>query len=140
MKMFTTHDPHHSRSEDASEVAATAANGLLIAGLETSGKTRKLGVETSSTFSTASSDPETPLDINVRTGGGLLGFPAPTSPSLVTENAISVFANSVAPPFDRYLLVVSTPAEVAEAMAFFAETKAAETMGQSLSANDLRRL
>lgn len=137
MKIFTTHETPLSRSEGASEVAETAANGLLIAGLETSGETRKLGVEQPSSFSTASSDPETTLDINVRTGGGLLGSPAPRSPSLVTENAISVFVDSVTPPSDRYLLVVSTPAEIAEAMAFFAETKAAETTGQSKRANSL---
>lgn len=80
---------------------------------------------------------DNPHEINVRAGGALLGCPAPTSPSFVTEFSFSEAANPVTVPSGGFREVVSTPQQVAEAAAFFEEAKAAESAGARQRANRL---
>ncbi|MFJ3028517.1 hypothetical protein ACIPEQ_06700 [Curtobacterium sp. NPDC087080] len=94
-------------------------------------KTRKVGDRLSEDVAERPLTAENPHEINACEGGGLLGSPAPTSPSSVTENRNAVVQNSVS----GYLEVVSTPDEIAAAAAFFADAKAAETTGQRQRAN-----
>jgi hypothetical protein len=111
----------------------------LVAGPQQSGiqenheETRKLGDRFSDAVYEHSATAENWHGTDTREGGGLLGSPAPTSPSSVTENRNAVAPNAV----NGYLEMVSTPAEIAAAAAFFADAKAGETTGQRQRANRL---
>lgn len=94
-------------------------------------ESRKLGDRLSDAVHEDSVTAENRHRTNAREGGGLLGSPAPTSPSSVTENRNAVAQNVV----NGYFKMVSTPAEIAAAAAFFADAKAAETTGQRQRAN-----
>lgn len=115
-------------------VCRSADDRQVVLG-QNSEETRNLGDVTPGDVTGSSMPLGKPQELEAPEGGGVLGSPAPTSPSLATENRNEVLQNSVEPEALTYLEVVSTPDQVAAAVAFFAEAKAAETTGQRQRAN-----
>lgn len=98
-------------------------------------ETRKLGEDLPEVVAEHPVTAENPHELNACERGGLLGSPAPTPPRFVTGNRNAVVQNSVSAQTRGYFQVVSTPDEIADAAAFFANAKAVETAGQRQRAN-----
>lgn len=115
----------------------TADDRDQASGAENNEETRNLGDEPVGSFAPSALPLEVPPELEARAGGALLGCPAPTSPSFVTEFANAGSANAVISAPTGFRDVVSTSEQVAEAAAFFEEAKAAESAGARQRANRL---